>query len=254
MYESIRSVILLFVLIGGAGACIGIAWTATLSPFEDHTGGYKFISVFIAIFVASLLLFFLFTRRRDVVPDYLRSAFHTYFNCDGFCFIPSVSVTDGICYLSAAFSNQYERPCIGRIYLRPPRESFKLHSGLMYTLEIPCAEAGYGTAQIAIPVPENLQGQKIRFEIGASVRYSEGRGRKLRFHRGLSVRSSTDPFSPVQPVTILAFFAGALVFVSPAKATLSIPTGVATELPNVKRPEVHLRWKLGDLQDAPSSS
>ena len=108
-----------------------------------------------------------------------------YFNRGGFCFAFKPVAVDGVFYLLAYFQNQAERPCRGRIALRPARQ-FLMNRRPIETihLEIDCEPAAFGIAKVAVPLPLVVQGKDQAFEVGASVEYPQGKGRRLRFYAG----------------------------------------------------------------------
>jgi hypothetical protein len=198
--------------------------------------------------LVAVALFLKIHFRRDLVPDYLHDHFGSYFNRDGFCFAFTTFDVDGIAYLEASFQNQYDKPCIGRIALRPAR-GFLLNRAQIETItyEIECAPAAFGSARMAIPIPANLQGKRQSFEVGASVEYPEGKGRRLRFHDGISLRANSNFGNAFHTaLTVAGAATGMLVLSRPAKVTIDLPVGVAVEIPDGMEPEIKTLWHLGD--------
>ncbi len=129
--------------------------------------------------------------RADIVPDYLYRYVGNYFNRGGFCFGFRPIAKNGICFVEAYFQNQTDRPCRGRIALRPARGFFLGREQIAtVTFDIACEPAAFGVARIAIPLPERVQGKRQSFDVGASVEYPPGKGRTLRFRDGLAVRET----------------------------------------------------------------
>jgi hypothetical protein len=188
--------------------------------------------------------------RSDLVHDYLRDRARTYFNRDGFGFTVFVTSIDGIARMDLYFLNQYDKPCVGRVALRPARGFFLTRANVeTIAYEIDCAPAAFGFARLAIPIPEKLQGKRQAFEVGASVHYPEGKGKRLRFHDGLFLRANTNFGNAFgTALTVAGLFAGKIVISRPATITVDLPTGVAEEIRNRLAPEVRTLWRLGDPQ------
>lgn len=241
MSEFIKVVCVLILMIGSvAGA---MSWLMDPDPIQWalRIGGP------IAA-VLALVLFLKIHFRADLAHDYLRDHAGNYFNRDGFCFAFSAIEVDGIAFLEVHFQNQRDKPCVGRIALRPARGFFLTRAKFdTITYEIECAPAAFGYARLAIPVPEKLQGKRQSFEVGASVEYPEGKGRQLRFRDGLLVRGNSsfgNAFGTA--LTVAGAATGMLVISSPATATIDLPTDVAEELENNLEPEIETLWQLGD--------
>ena len=95
-----------------------VAW------YEDQPGQTTWI-VRIAspvVGLLSLVVLLLVHFRRDRVPDFLRAKVGNYFNHRGFCFVVGAEESAGVCQIAAWFQNQYERPSLAQIELRPLRE------------------------------------------------------------------------------------------------------------------------------------
>jgi hypothetical protein len=58
------------------------------------------------------------------VPDYLRQQVKRVVNRGGFCFGFRPTAIDDVCYLDVYFQNQQDKPCVGRVALRPARGFF----------------------------------------------------------------------------------------------------------------------------------
>ena len=175
--------------------------------------------------------------RRDEAPDYLSMLSSAFYDRAGFCFAFKVFIVDDVCQLRLYFQNRYERPCVGRVALRSTKGFFGSRKIDTIKYEVPCDAAGFGFAQIPVPVPQSIQGKRHKFEVGASVEYPEGKGRMLRFRDGTVIRTNTNfgndlsgQFTPAKPIAV----------------TIDFPTDVMDQLSEDLMPEVTHMWQLGD--------
>jgi hypothetical protein len=239
---SIKAVCALVIIVAAIAA--PVAWLL------DHPTGVTWAirigAPVLALFAVAVIL--KLNARADLAPDYLRQYCRTFFNRDGFCFSIAISAIDRIAFMEAYFQNQYDKPSIGRIAVRPARGFWMGRANIEWiTYEIECAPGAFGVARIAIPIPRNLQGKRQTFEIGASVKYPAGKGRRLRFDDGVFLRTDAtfgDTFATA--LTIAGAAGGAIVFTKPAIANINVPTEVAETLPAVFEPQLEVIWKLGD--------
>ena len=221
-----------------------VAW------YEDQPGQTTWIVRIAAPVVGllSLVVLLLVHFRRDRVPDFLRAKVGNYFNHRGFCFVVGAEESAGVCQIAAWFQNQYERPSLAQIELRPLREFWLTRTGIeRIVLDIPCEAAAFGRATRPIAVPENMLGKVHSFDVSASVVYPNGKGRRLRFSDGYLVRTSSALGNAFR--TSLTFFgvlAGHIVWMAPARVKIQLPERAAPELPADARTHVETLWKLGD--------
>jgi hypothetical protein len=229
--------------------------TAAFSWLADRPDEWTWVfRVGAPILVVSALGVFLWIHfRPDEAPDYLREYVAWYFDRGGFCFQLVARVEEGICFLDAYFQNKYERPCVGRIVLRPGSGLLGLvgyhpdPKAISVALEIPCGPAAFGVATVALPIPSSLQGTRQKYEIGASVDYPEGHGRLLRFRDGEVIRTNAQfGNSFATAVTVAGALGGAIVISRPATLTIDLPVGVAEDTPEYSKPEIKTFWQLGD--------
>ena len=61
----------------------------------------------------------------------------------------------------------------------------------VYSADIECDGGVYGVYHIPIGVPANLQGRRVKMEIGADVEYQQGKGETLRFRDGYVLRTDS---------------------------------------------------------------
>ena len=180
MGESTKSVCALLMIVGSIAAAL--SWTV-VRP-DATTWGFRVGGPITAALALGLILKLHF--RTDLECDYLRAVTGNFFNRDGFCFTFVATAINGAAYMDAYFQNQYDKPCVGRIALRPARGFFMNRARIEpISYEIECPPAGFGLARIAISIPEELQGKKQSFEVGASVSYPDGKGTRLSFPRWL---------------------------------------------------------------------
>jgi len=240
--ESTKAVLALVFIVATMAAAV--AW------FHDQPDptvwGFRFGAAAVSLAALGFLLKLNF--RRDRENDYLRQVNGNYFNRGGFCFSFVPRVADGVCWFDAYFQNQYDRPCRGRIALRPGRGFFLTRAAIETVVwEVECGPAAFGVARVPVPVGPERQGKKQPFEVGASVEYPEGHGSRVRFHDGLFLRKNAD-FGDAftTSLAVAGLVAGGVVMSKPATWTLTLPTGVAEAVPPFARPEVVTFWKLGD--------
>ena len=229
-------------IVGAAAAAI--AWTADRP--DAITWGLRIGGPAFAILALGLILKLHF--RADLAHDYLRDRLRTYFNRDGFCFAFVATAVDGIAYMDAYFQNQRDKPCVGRIAMRPARGFFMNRAKIdAITYEIACAPAAFGFARLAIPIPEKLQGKRQSFEVGASVRYPDGKGQRLRYRDGVFLRANSNFGNAfATAITIAGATTGSIVLYKPATAPVHLPVGVAEEIPDTIEPRITTLWQLGD--------
>jgi hypothetical protein len=132
------------------------------------------------------------------------------------------------------------------VVLQPSEGFFLVRPGLAsMTVEIECPAGGYGVTSVPWPVAKKFQGRRQSIDVGADVRYPEGRGKMIRYRGGLQVgRAGTDLWKTV--LTAAAAMGGMISLSRPAKVTLRFPSDVEEsiedDLPIVTKTE----WKLGD--------
>lgn len=242
MGESTKSVCALLMIVGVIATAL--AWTADRP--DATTWGFRIGGPITVILALGLIL--KLQVRADLEHDYLRPLTGTYFNRDGFCFAFVVTAVDGIAFMDAYFQTQYDRPSLGRIALRPARGFFMTRAKIdSITFEIECPPAGFGFARIAIPIPEKLQGKRQSFEVGASVRYPEGKGRRIRFHDGVFLRSNTNFGNSFgTALTVAGAATGSILLSKPATATINLPTGVIEDIPDNLVSETKTLWRMGE--------
>jgi hypothetical protein len=227
-----------------ASMAVAVAWTVDRP--DGVTWAFRIASPAVALLALGLILKLHF--RKDLAPDYLRPIAGTYYNRDGFCFTVTLSVADGVAYLDAYFQNQRDAPSRGRIALRPGRGFWMGRAEIsVIAYDIECAPGAFGVARVALPIPKPLQGKRQSFEVGASVKYPQGKGRLLRFHDGMHLRANSDFGDAFRTaVTVAGAMGGAIVLSSPAKVKLTLPADIAETIPADAAPIVKTLWKLGD--------
>jgi len=172
-------------------------------------------------------------RRKDLAPDILHQMFGNYFNRDGFCFAFAAEVHDGVCYLAAYYQNQRDVLLHGQIAVRPAKGFFLTRQNIEALMfDVQCGPAEVGVVRLPVALPEKLQGKQQAFEVGASVAFPEGRGSRLRFRDGIFLRSNSNFGNAFGTAVVVAGAAtGQLVLSRPATVKISLPSGVASELP-----------------------
>ncbi len=222
---------------------------AALAWFDREIGPAGFLRYGCPVLAILAVIGFLKLHLRpDDETDYLRKHLGPYFNRSGFCFGFRTKVGDGVCHLETYFQNQHVEPCIGCVALRPARGFFLGRAKIeTIAIQIECGPAAFGIARMAIPVPSSLQGKRQTFEVGASVDYPNGKGRRVRFHDGIVLRANSnfsDSFRTA--LNVAGTLTGPIVLVTPATVKMELPAGVAEDVPEAMKPEIHTLWKLGD--------
>jgi hypothetical protein len=192
--------------------------------------------------------------RADLAPDYLHHHVGTYFNRGGFCFGFRTSVVGRICYLEILFQNQQDEPCVGCIALRPARGFFLGRANMEpIAIEIRSEPAAFGTAKVGFSIPSELQGKRQSFEVGASVHYPSGKGHTLRFRDGIVLRANSDFGNAfATALTVVGALSGSIVWTTPARVMLDLPSGVVQDGADGYGPEIRTLWKLGDEPREPA--
>lgn len=133
--------------------------------------------------------------QRDDAPDFLRQQFGNYYNRDGLCFVFIVKAESWVAYLDTYFQNQYDRPCVATIELRPALGLLPGRPAMpTISLHFECPPAGFGVSCIPITIPPELRGRRQPFEVGTTVVYPEGRGRRMRFRDGIALLTAAGSF------------------------------------------------------------
>lgn len=187
MGESTKACLALVIIVGMVATVF--AW------FTDNPGAvaWSFRIGAPAMAAASLLFILKLHFRKDLAPDELRKVTGTYFNRGGFCFVPTVWEENGSCWFGLWYQNQFEGECIGQVALRPARGFFLTKSKFTsVSFEVPCGPGAFGMVRVPVPINREFQGKKIKFELGAAVRYHGARGRRLRFYDGIHLRTNTN--------------------------------------------------------------
>jgi hypothetical protein len=239
MGESVKAILSLVMIVAAFVAAFG--W---IEDQPDQTTWILRIGApLIGVLALAVLLKLQF--RKDRAPDLLGELLGNYFNRAGFCFAFTVDATDGICRIHAYFQNQYERPCVGRVALRPGRGFFLTRVKIdTFVFEIPCDGGAFGVASLPISLPLQLQGKRQSFEVGASVEYPEGKGRRLRYRDGQFLRTNTNFGNAfATALTVAGALGGQIVLSSPATVTLQLPNTAVEQAPEEAAPQLQTLWK-----------
>ena len=241
MQQSVKSVLLLIGFCAMIGAIVG--WL--LDPDETV---WMTRAICTPLAIVCFLAYWKISVRQDLAPDYLRSVVSNYFDRNGLTFSIIAVRQDGVCHLVAFFQNQFERRCFGQIGIRPAR-GFWLNRApveeVVFSFE--CGQAEFGMTSVAIPLPRELQGKTLSFDVGASVDYPDGKGKRLRFRDGIFLRHNSNFGNPFGTALFAAgALTGQIVINSPATITIQLPIEVADELPIRGFPSVQTFWQLGD--------
>jgi hypothetical protein len=181
--------------------------------------------------------------KKDWAPDLLRLRFGDYFDRNGFCFIVTSDAEDARCILRIFFQNRNEGRCQAKVAIRSVKFVGPQGPPIL-VLDIDCPGGAYGHADQAIGLPLNLQGKKVKLDVGADVIYPDGKGCRLRFKNGTRLRRSSEFVDLyARTTTILGFFAGKIVFHKPPRVAVVLPNSVATQLDENFKPKIEILWQ-----------
>jgi hypothetical protein len=242
MGESTKAVCALLMIVGVFAAVI--AWSADRPNMISW--GFRIGGPAVSLLTLGLILALHFRTDREC--DYLRRRCGTYFNRDGLCFAIDAISKDGIACMVAYFQSQYDQPCRGRIALRPARGFFLNRANIdAIVFDVECPAAGFGYALVPIPIPLEFQGKQQSFEVGASVRYLNGKGERIRFHDGVLLRADAHFEDPVGSGLAVAGAATGTIFLRrPATAKVTLPRNVSETLPVTRSQRVEILWQSGE--------
>lgn len=201
----------------------------------------------------SFVLFVKIHFQRDLVPDFLSRHSRDFFDRDGFCFLITPAAVDGVCVLNVLFQTRYDSPSQARLAIRPAKGLLRTRSKILtIAIDIDCPPAGFGIAQVAMPVPRKYQGRSQKFDVGANVAYPQGKGKMVRFRDGTYIRNNTnfnESFGTV--MTLAAAAGGNIILSSPASVRVELPENVAEDIPDeLTAPTVEIHWQAGEPVDA----
>ena len=241
MREFVKGVFVVLVLAGVVAT--PFAWAEDRA--DTTTWLFRFGAPVVVAF--AFVAFWRMHVQKDEVPDYLSQLGLRFFDRGGFCFAIVPRVEEGTCFLDAYFQNKFDRPCRGRIALRPVRGLLGRGKLTDVYFDIDCPAAAFGRATISLPVPVAVQGKRQKFEVGASVEYPSGRGRMVRFREGAVLRTDSD-FGDVfgTAIGVAGALVGTFVLSSPLTVKIRLPSNVADELTQGVPMASTTLWRLGD--------
>ena len=174
-------------------------------------------------------------------PDLLAQVSPSYFECDGFCFMPLFDSSAGKCRISLYCQNRYSRPCHATISLTP-RPGFWPNFVHMapVVMSVTCSGAEFGVIRRLCAVPREWQGEKRTFNITGAASYPNGRGDMLRFHGGIQVLQPD--FVAAKAFRLLLLFKHIHVSRKDATLTCTMPKPVAEVVNEVYPPERETLW------------
>lgn len=204
----------------------------------------------IALALISIAILLAMDWRKDLVRDYLHERFGNYFERNGLCFMAVVAMRGGVCYFDLYFQNRFERPCNAKIALRPAGSSGARKNWECYllTYDISCPPAGVGIASIPIYISAALRGSELKFDIGATVKYPDGKGRMLRFRDAAMLRANVEFRNRYyQMLTILGLCGAVWVNLRQPQLYVCLPQDINEELPPTTEQTTKILWRLDDL-------
>jgi hypothetical protein len=184
-------------------------------------------------------------RRKDEVPDFLHTVAGRYFDQNGFCFAVIPEIRNSILRLRVFVQNRYERDMEARLVIRPPM-GFVRRSGMRpLGFEGHFGPGYFGVVTIPCAVPAEMGDKVMRCEVGAEVRYPNGRGRELRHRAGLRVAST----SGLRNTSRIGAWIDVLVMLVThsrrSSFTFRMPPGAAPDCPD-SAPQFEKLWVLGE--------
>ncbi len=228
---------------GAAGLTTAFAWVAC-----DHV--LRIVATPLAI--GALAGFFVLHFRRDKAPNFLRRQYKRYLERSGFCFGILVDSREGVAFLDIPFQSRYAKPSIAQIGLRQSIDPLSAAGREPFlTVEIECGRGAFGVGHFPVAIPAKFQGETLRLQATASVRYPEGKGEMLRFRNGVPVPHN-ERLPSLSVLGSLVWFVLLPWFVLFRRAgagptlNLVLPSGVAETLPEGVVPHTDTRWTLGD--------
>jgi hypothetical protein len=237
MGESAKAVLaLLFIVFCIAAA---IAWADPNIHFAIDVG------LTLAALIPLLLLLYSLLRR-DKAFDFLYHLVGNYFERDGFQFAVVPRIEASMCQIAILFQNRYSNRCEAQVFVKPSQEFFMTRRPIDHlSIGVVCDGGAFGAVLIPWGVPKQFQGKKQNLDIGASVRYPQGKGQMLRFRDGTPVKGPT--LSAFQIATTVAAAAGGMIVAhSPARMAIQLPHNVADHLSDDSPISTVTLWRPGD--------
>ena len=239
MGQSLKAVVQLFLIIA---VCASIfAWAVADRP-DEIVWAFRIGSPTLALVLLWLLI--RQARQKDSVPDVLASIAPSYLERDGICFAPIFATKDGICWVHLLVQNRYGNPGEIRIVLLPGHKSFGMRRLPLPSIDetILCEGGGVKVRRVPTPIPQDLAGNTVTYEVSARTTYPSGRGRLLRHREGL--RAGGIGGGAVRTGCALALLPLGIFYISrPATIGVSLPLQALDHLPPDLQPEEEILWQ-----------
>jgi hypothetical protein len=242
MSESFQAVLGLLMIVGVFGS---------IMVFVNDRVNWSVFSGLLTLAIGSLGLLLWSLFRRDKAPDFLKSIQGRLLERDHFCFKVIANPVKGRCYLDLHFQSRYERPSRAMVVLQPSKGFFLTRPDVAgMTVEIECPAGGYGVTSVPWPIAKTFQGKTQLLDVGADVRYPEGKGKMIRFRGGLQVAALSGEVWRATIMTVAAAMGGMIVLLSKrAKVKLKLPVDVEESVADDLPITTKIVWKLGDAPD-----
>lgn len=250
MREFIKGLLIVCVL---AGFIVSMVAWYDVAP-NDQTWNFRIGGIVLA--VMSLIVFLSIHFQRDKIPDFLHKEFGDSLERNGLCFTFDLFIICGVCYLRVHFQNRYSQRCVARICLRYMQDILPHDwpDDRVY-FKVDCPPACFGSAWTPIPVRVDQQGTSHCFQVGATVRYHDGKGAALRYREGGLVRTNAEFENMLGAALAIGNAVTGQISIShPACIVLALPQDVADVLPDSAMPGYEIRWRLGDSNELRPSS
>lgn len=226
------------------GSLVVLAF-ATLSKPDSLTTPLFWGSLTTAVGVA--VLYLIIPKAKDKHPDYLYESTGDYFERNGLCLNVTQSEEKGNFLLNLWYQSRFNVPCECRFLLMHHGGLFGRGSQGAIVFQFDCKGAEFGVVRKAVGVPRELQGRKVAFDIGCSVRMTVERGKRLRVRNATAIGNDAQlGNTPNLGDAILNPVAAVARAASNNSLKLSLPMEVAESQPNERNQSQVTLWVPDD--------
>jgi hypothetical protein len=181
----------------------------------------------------------------DAIPDVLGERFGRYYEREGLCFAPQLTVEDGECWFNMFCQNRSAKRCTGSIYFVPMEGLAKTgdHEVLPFYTDVEFEGGEVGVVSIPYPIRASWQGKIMVYDVAASVKYPHGRGAYVRAAQGIAVGEPTSELKEMLlTIGLLAF--GKLRLSKGASCELNLPAGVSEIAADNQAMRTEVLWQM----------
>ncbi|MEL7473452.1 MAG: hypothetical protein AAGK04_09060 [Planctomycetota bacterium] len=233
---------LISVAVGVGLLWIFLAWIVAPAVSWTPPGGldaHRYASASVTIIAFALWVYFL--KMRDRLEDRLaKLTAGQYYERDGLCFWPLIRVRPGVdgqpgqAEIALHYQNRFSGAAEAIVHLRPEHGAYSSHEGgVEVHMTFRAGSGAYGVIHQPIGIKAEHQGEPIRVEVAAAVRWPLGQGPRLRSHEGAAIGTFNVDWA-------LAYrrsrheLCGEIELKDPVVLTMSLPDGVATKAAHVE--------------------